>query len=343
LLQSLFIYRNSMKLVSKTLLLSTSLRFSASKADQSTASFKSLLEAKDALQIAKTEGKVKFVDGTWYLGDKERGYAEYLKARVPGAAFFDVDRIADTSTSLPHMLPNEALFSSSMSSFGIENDDHVIVYSQSDTFSAPRVWWTFKTFGHEKVSILQGGLNSWIESGGEIESGASLIQPSKSNYIAKLNPKLVVNSQQVLDVVQTGTKQILDARPNDRFLGKAPEPRAGLAGGHIPGSLNLPVGGVVEAGQLSKFKDPAAIRDAFRDAGLVMGSDVVFTCGSGVTASVLYFALHQLGYDLEQMAVYDGSWTEWGGRGDLPIYNPALDDNKNDGASSSGGGEKGAL
>lgn len=333
----LFVHQKSMNLVSKTLLLSTSLRLFAPKADQSAASFKSLLEAKDALQIVKTNGKVKFIDGTWYLGDKERGYFEYLKARVPGATFFDLDKIADTTTNLPHMLPNESLFSITMSSFGVDNNDHVIVYSQSDTFSASRVWWTFKTFGHDKVSILQGGLNSWIESGGQIESGANTNQPPASNYVAKLNPKLVVNSQQVLDVVMTGTKQIIDARPKDRFEGKAPEPRPGLAGGHIPGSLNLPVGSVVEAGQLSKFKDPAAIRDAFRDAGLILGSDVILTCGSGVTASVLYFALHQLGYDLQQMAVYDGSWSEWGRNKDLPIYNPTLDE------SNDNGREKGGL
>ena len=272
----------------------------------------SLLEAAELVGKA---GGVKFVDGSWHMNKSRNAYAEFCSERIAGAQFFDIDRISDTSSSLPHMLPSEADFGAAMTGLGIGNDDHVVVYTTSQCFSASRVWWTLRAFGHNKVSILNGGLEAWKRAGGRLDTTAPAAAPAPaaaSPYSAKLDSRLVVDWREVLRVVESGSAQIADARSRARFLAEAPEPRPGLIGGHIPGSLSLPFTSLVQEGDPTTFRSKEAVRDALVEAGVVMGSRVVVTCGSGVTACVLAFGLDLIGKDLASVPVYDGSWSEWG-------------------------------
>lgn len=284
----------------------------------------SLLQPEYALTLHNCS-QVRFLDGSWHMNKARSGSAEFFNERISGAQYFDIDAIADQHTTLPHMLPKAEEFAQAVSKLGISSSDHVVVYTTKDSFSAARVWWMFRVFGHTNVSILQGGLGGWKSVSGPVESGPVLpVLPGK--FTAELNTKLVVNADQVLSVVNTGASQILDARSNARFLGQAPEPRAGLPGGHIPGALSLPFTALVQPDDATQFRPLPEIRDAFADSGYIMGSKAVLSCGSGVTAAVLSFGLHLIGKDLEIAPVYDGSWTEWASRSDLPKYNPAEED-----------------
>lgn len=315
----------SLRIIHGSRTVSTRLR----SVDQSVSrQYGSLISVKEAVQAAKIDKNMKFVDATWYLDKTRSGQKEFLQKRIANAQYFDIDVIADKSTSLPHMLPKESDFAKAVSDMGISSSDHVVVYTNKEAFSGPRVWWTFRAFGHKKVSFLQGGLQGWEEEGhGAVEFGPATAPASKGNFVAKLNPKMVTDATQVLDVVMTGSKQLCDARSKARFLGQAPEPRPELAGGHIPGSLNVPFTELVQStADYTRFKSPLEIKNAFQEAGIILGSDVVLTCGSGVTAAYLYFGLHMLGQDMNKLALYDGSWTEWGARSDVPIYNPAKEE-----------------
>jgi thiosulfate/3-mercaptopyruvate sulfurtransferase len=259
----------------------------------------------------------KFLDGSWYVGKARDPRAEFATERIQGARFFDLDNISDKSSSLPHMLPSAEQFSKDVSDLGISNDDHVVVYTKENCFSAARVWWTFKAFGHRKVSIMNGGINAWKTIKGPVESG-ELAGVTKGSYQATLNNKMVVDWKEVLNVVETGAAQIIDTRSAGRFHGTAPEPRPGLAGGHIPGSLNLPFDRLVKEEDWTTFRSKEEIKEAIEAAGKIMGSKSIISCGTGVTACVLAFGLHLLDQDHESSPIYDGSWTEWGGRSDLP-------------------------
>lgn len=177
-----------------------------------------------------------------------------------------------------------------------------------------------RLFGHDKVSILDGGIEAWISSGGPTESGAiEAKEPSKGIvFDSSFNAKYISSWQQVLSIVSDGSAQIVDARSRARFLAQAPEPRPGLPGGHIPGSLNLPFTALLDANDVTRFKPVDELREVILDAGVILGANVVLSCGSGVTAAVIYFSLHLLGVPMDQLAVYDGSWTEWASRPDLP-------------------------
>lgn len=255
------------------------------------------------------------IDGSWHLPTANRdGATEYLTEHIPGALFFDIDKIADTDSGLPHMLPSPEKFSSTMRKMGIGDGKRIVVYDSVGMFSAARVWWTFRVMGAEDVAVLNGGLPKWKSEGHPLEEGAAP-PTSERHFTARKNSALVRDASDVLAASDAGSEQIIDARSAARFAGEAPEPRAGLRSGHIPGSLNVPYD--VLLNEDGTFKSPPQIKAVFEAAGLVNGKPVVTTCGSGVTASILSLALAIIGRN--DSAVYDGSWTEWGADENLPI------------------------
>ena len=257
---------------------------------------------------------VRVVDGTWHMPQLKRdARAEFVQAHIPGAVFFDIDHIADRTTTLPHMLPTAEAFAEAVGALGIGSDDRVIVYDVRGVISAARVWWTFRAFGHDRVAVLDGGLRAWTAAGGALEAGAP--SPPRRQFRATPRPELVRDLDAMRRNLTTRDEQVVDARSRGRFQGTEPEPRAGLRGGHIPGSVNLPYESLYRAD--GTLKPPEALRSAFVVAGVDLGKPITTTCGSGVTASVLALALHLAGHS--RVAVYDGSWTEWGGRDDTAV------------------------
>ena len=253
------------------------------------------------------------LDASWYLPAMNRsGAAEYAQAHIPGAVFFDIDANSDHSTPLPHMLPSEAQFAEALGRLGIRSDMHAVVYDGAGLFSAARVWWMLRIFGMAKVSLLDGGLPAWKAAGLPTQSGP--VSRPQAVFVAQLERTAVADVETVQSALAAGTHQVLDARSLDRFHGLAPEPRAGLRGGHIPGSRSLPMTDLLSDGRL---KDPAALAQAFSAAGVDAGKPIITSCGSGVSAAVITLAQVRLGRDPGKL--YDGSWTEWGGRADLPV------------------------
>ena len=258
--------------------------------------------------------RVRVLDGTWHMPQLERDpRREFEEGHIPGAAFFDVDAIADRSTSLPHMLPSAAQFARQVGELGISNRDLVVVYDVRGVVSAARVWWTFRAMGHDRVVVLDGGFRKWKAEGRPIETGPSKVAPAR--FRAQLRRAIVRNLEQVRRNIGTRREQVLDARSRGRFAGTEPEPRAGLRGGHIPGSLNLPYDALYQAD--GTMLPPEGLRQAFATAGVNPARPVATTCGSGITASVLALGLHLIGH--RKVAVYDGSWTEWAGHPDTPV------------------------
>jgi len=260
------------------------------------------------------ESDLRVVDGTWHMPQAKRdARAEFEAAHVPGATFFDIDAVSDRSTTLPHMLPPAAQFGTAVGALGIGSGDRVVVYDVRGVVSAARVWWTFRAFGHDAVAVLDGGLKKWRAEGRPVEHGAA--SPRPATFTARPRPELVRDVEAMRANIGSRAAQVLDARSAGRFAGTEPEPRAGLRGGHIPGSLNLPYETLYEPD--GTLKSPDELRGAVAGAGVDLGRPIVTTCGSGVTASVLALALYLLGR--RDVAVYDGSWSEWGGRADTPI------------------------
>jgi thiosulfate/3-mercaptopyruvate sulfurtransferase len=238
---------------------------------------------------------------------------EFLDAHIPGAVFFDIDEIADAATSLPHMLPSPERFTAAVGVLGIGDGDRVVVYDARGVVSAARVWWTFRVFGHEGVAVLDGGLPRWRAEGRPVEHGPPAPMPRR--FTARFNAALVRDLEQMRTNLERQREQVLDARSRGRFAGTEPEPRPGLRGGHIPHSLNLPYEELYQPD--GTLLPPDALREKFAKAGLDPGRPIVTSCGSGVTAAVLALGLHLLGRG--DVAVYDGSWTEWGSREDTPV------------------------
>jgi len=261
------------------------------------------------------EPDLRIVDATWYLPHLQRdARAEFAEAHVPGAVRFDIDAISDRISPLPHMLPTPEDFARAVGALGIGEGDRVVAYGGRNMIASARAWWMFRVFGHDRVSVLDGGLPKWRAEGRATEAGTPA--PAARRFTARLRHDLVRDLGQVRDNVTARGEQVLDARSHGRFAGTEPELRPGLRGGHIPGSLNLPYDRLFPTpdGTLPSVE---ALRQAFEGAGLDLRKPVSTTCGSGVSAAVLTFGLYLLGR--ADVPVYDGSWTEWGGRADTPV------------------------
>jgi thiosulfate/3-mercaptopyruvate sulfurtransferase len=258
---------------------------------------------------------VRVVDSSFKLpGITPTAREDYDRGHIPGAVFFDIDDIAEPGTSLPHMIPSPELFARKMEGLGIGDDDRVIVYDSAGLSSAGRAWWMLRLFGHRNVALLDGGLPQWKADGRPLETAVP--NPPLRRFTARFDPALVRDKHALLGNLATRREQVVDARAAGRFAGVAEETRPGLRRGHIPGSRNLPYDRVTDP-QTHRLRDAEALSELFRDAGVALDRPIVTSCGSGVTACALAFALHLIGHP--GAAVYDGSWSEWGLPGDTPV------------------------
>ena len=255
------------------------------------------------------------LDATFFLPHQNRhAESEFQREHIPGSQFFDIDQVADQESSLPHMLASPARFSEAVGKFGVDNETHVVIYDNNSFMASARVWWNFRVFGHDNVSVLDGGLKRWKSLGLSVESRVSdsIARRFTSNYRAHL----VRDIDAMLRHQQSGDTAILDARSRARFDGTEKEPRPGLRSGHIPTSLNLPFAELVDT-ETGCLIPVDRIRNRFEKLGVTLEQPLVATCGSGVTASILVLALSCIGKN--DAAVYDGSWSEWGARSDTPV------------------------
>ena len=251
---------------------------------------------------------LRVIDASFKMpGTVPRPFDDYLSAHIPGAVFFDVDRVSDASSPLPHMYPDAEKFARDVSLLGISDDDLVVAYDSGSWLAAARAWWMFVSFGHGNVKVLDGGLKQWLAEGRPTESGN--VVPKLGTLSAALNAEAVRSKDQIAKTIGARDEQIVDARARDRFEGSVAEPWPGRRSGHVPGSRNVPYADLIDPAT-GTMKPLAEIRRAFDDAGVDLERPVVTMCGSGVSAGVLTLALYRLG--VRGSALYDGSWAEWG-------------------------------
>lgn len=265
--------------------------------------------------VEKNLGAPQFrlVDASWYLPAQKRdAAAEYAEAHIPGAVFFDQDAIADHSTNLPHTIPDPAFFAIEVSKMGISDQDTIVVYDGPGLFSAPRVWFLFRLMGARDVYVMAGGMDAWKAEGRPVTS--DLPEPQPATFVARMDLGKVTTLDAMRAIVGSGSTQIADARGAGRFTGDESEPRPGVRSGHMPGAHNLPFGNLLRNGTL---KPVSELKTVFEEAGIDLSRPVVTSCGSGVTAAVITLALESVGHSANML--YDGSWTEWGGRDDTPV------------------------
>lgn len=267
----------------------------------------------DWLQERLDRPGLSIVDASWYLPAQNRNQkAEYEAGHIPGALFFDQDQVVDPDASLPHTLPPAELFARYAGTMGISADDTVVVYDGPGFFSAPRVWWLFRIMGAKEVLLLDGGFDGWKRDGRPVTAEVTKIAPCV--FDAGFDESRVASLADMRAVVESGSAQVADARPAGRFEGTDPEPRAGMRSGHMPGARNVPAVSLAKDGKLLPL---AELRAKLEGAGVDLSKPVVTSCGSGVTAAVVTLALESLGHSDNKL--YDGSWTEWGGRSDTPV------------------------
>ncbi len=265
--------------------------------------------------LADNLDKVLVLDGTYTLpGIAPTGPQIHAAGHIPGARFFDIDAVADKSQALPHMLPQPDDFAKVAATLGLNDGAPVVVYDAQGLFSAARVWWTLRVFGHDNVAILDGGLKKWQAEGRPVTT--ELAPAGQGHFTPAFRPHLVRDRQAMLDNLGTGAAQVVDARGAGRFAGREAESRPGLRSGHIPGSVNLPFATLTDPAT-GTVLPPEVLAQRLQAAGVDTARPLVATCGSGVTAGTVAFALALLGRD--DVAVYDGSWAEWGQGDETPV------------------------
>ena len=254
------------------------------------------------------------LDASWYLPTENRDpKQEFTRKHIMGAGYFDINSFSDPDHHLPHMVPSEQRFCVELSKLGISDGDHVVIYDGMGLFSAARAWWLLKLFGFSKVSVLNGGLPKWISEDRFLTSDLKV--PVPGNVTSKFQKGFVSDWKQVKFLMNCKSKQILDARPSERFKGYSPEPRPGLRSGHIPGSTNICYKNLLNNDCTLKSK--GSLLEIFKSKNVDLNSPIITSCGSGVTAAILYLALFVVGANY--LSIYDGSWAEWGLRDDLNI------------------------
>lgn len=267
----------------------------------------------DWLQSRLGTPGLSIVDASWYLpAQKRNARGEYDEGHISGAVFFDLDLVVDPDSDLPHTLPRPGIFAQHAGSMGISADDTIVVYDGPGFFSAPRVWWMFRTMGVYQVYILDGGLDRWKAAGRPVTAEPTKTAPDV--FHANFDQSRVATLADMRRIVDSGESQIADARSPGRFAGTDPEPRPGIRSGHMPGAKNVPYSSLSENGE---FLPLDGLKRVLEDAGLDLSKPVVTSCGSGVTAAIITLALESLG--LPDNRLYDGSWTEWGTQADTPV------------------------